>query len=188
MDCFGTYFTNVQTSDNVRVQSATQGTASVHALYMSKPLMGSNCPRWPVYEMSWSRCVKTQWNGKNVFLDLHSTDPIFKQISLWNAMKNANHTVNTCTHFQSSTHFLQRLFWTHRSAQTPNCAMAQPCGRQMRYWASALLHHGANLSPVSPLPRNRATAQWRKPVASRPATALWSQLVVASTMEQTCGQ
>ena len=93
----------------------------------------------------------------------------------------------TCTHFQSSTLFLQRLFRTHRSAQTPNCAMAQPCGQQMRYWASVLPHHGANLSPVSPLPRNRATAQWRKPVASRPATALWSQLV-ASTMEQTCGQ
>ena len=32
MDCFGTYFTNV-----TRVQSATQWTASVHTLRMSKP-------------------------------------------------------------------------------------------------------------------------------------------------------
>ena len=30
MDCFGTYFTHAQTCDNVRVQSATQWTASVH--------------------------------------------------------------------------------------------------------------------------------------------------------------
>ena len=32
MDCFGTYFTHVQTCDNVRVQSATEWTASVHTL------------------------------------------------------------------------------------------------------------------------------------------------------------
>ena len=36
MHCFGTYFTHVQTCDNVLVQSATQCTASVHTLYMSK--------------------------------------------------------------------------------------------------------------------------------------------------------
>ena len=63
MDCFGTYFThvhtcddvrvqsatewtasvhtlhNVQTCDDVRVQSATEWTASVHTLHMSKPVM-----------------------------------------------------------------------------------------------------------------------------------------------------
>ena len=39
MDCFGTYFTHVQTCDNVRVQSATQWTASVHTLHMSKPVI-----------------------------------------------------------------------------------------------------------------------------------------------------
>ena len=50
MDCFGTYFTHVQTcdnvrvqsaigNDNVRVQSATQWTASVHTLHMSKPVI-----------------------------------------------------------------------------------------------------------------------------------------------------
>ena len=41
MDCFGTFFTHVQTCDNVRVQSATQWTASVHALHMSKPVITS---------------------------------------------------------------------------------------------------------------------------------------------------
>ena len=39
MDCFGTYFTLVQICDNVRVQSATQWTASVHTLHMSKPVI-----------------------------------------------------------------------------------------------------------------------------------------------------
>ena len=39
MDCFGTYFAHVQTCDNVRVQSATQWTASVHTLHMSKPVI-----------------------------------------------------------------------------------------------------------------------------------------------------
>ena len=39
MDCFGTYFTHVQTCDNVRVQSATQWTASVHTSHMSKPVI-----------------------------------------------------------------------------------------------------------------------------------------------------
>ena len=39
MDCFGTYFTHVQTCDDVRVRSATERTASVHTLRMSKPVM-----------------------------------------------------------------------------------------------------------------------------------------------------
>ena len=39
MDCFGTYFTHVQTCENVRVQSATQWTASAHTLHMSKPVI-----------------------------------------------------------------------------------------------------------------------------------------------------
>ena len=38
MDCFGTCFTHVQTCDYVCVQSATQWTASVHTLHMSKPV------------------------------------------------------------------------------------------------------------------------------------------------------
>ena len=36
MDCFGTYFTHAQTCDYVRVQSATQWTASVHIFHMPK--------------------------------------------------------------------------------------------------------------------------------------------------------
>ena len=39
MDCFGTYFTHVQTCDNVRVQSATQWNASIHTFHMSKPVI-----------------------------------------------------------------------------------------------------------------------------------------------------
>ena len=38
MDYFG-YFSHVQTCDNVYVQSATQWTASVHTLHMSKPVI-----------------------------------------------------------------------------------------------------------------------------------------------------
>ena len=38
--CSGTYyFTHAQTFDNVRVQSATQRTASVHTLHMPKPVI-----------------------------------------------------------------------------------------------------------------------------------------------------
>ena len=39
MNCFGTFFTHVQTCDDVRVQSAPEWTASVHTLHMSKPVM-----------------------------------------------------------------------------------------------------------------------------------------------------
>ena len=39
IDCFGTYLKHVQTCDDVRVQSATQSTASVHSWHMSKPVM-----------------------------------------------------------------------------------------------------------------------------------------------------
>ena len=39
MDCFGTYFTHAQTCDNVRVQSATEWTASVHSLHTPKPVI-----------------------------------------------------------------------------------------------------------------------------------------------------
>ena len=39
IDCFGTDLKHVQTCDDVRVQSATQSTASVHTWNMSKPVM-----------------------------------------------------------------------------------------------------------------------------------------------------
>ena len=38
-DCFGTYVTHAQTCDYVRVQSATEWTASVHTLHMPKPVI-----------------------------------------------------------------------------------------------------------------------------------------------------
>ena len=39
MGCFGTYFTHAQSCDNVRVQSATEWTASVHTLHMPKAVI-----------------------------------------------------------------------------------------------------------------------------------------------------
>ena len=39
MDCFGIYFTHVQTCDVTPIQSATEWTASVCTLHMSKPVM-----------------------------------------------------------------------------------------------------------------------------------------------------
>ena len=39
MDCFGTYFTHAQSCDNVRVQTATEWTASVHTLHMPKAVI-----------------------------------------------------------------------------------------------------------------------------------------------------
>ena len=38
-NCFGTYFTHAQSCDNVRVQSATDWAASVHALHMPKAVI-----------------------------------------------------------------------------------------------------------------------------------------------------
>ena len=39
MDCFGTYFTHAQCCDNVRVQSATGWTASLHSLHVPKTVI-----------------------------------------------------------------------------------------------------------------------------------------------------
>ena len=39
MDCFGTYFTHVQTCDVSRVPNATEWTASGNTSHMSKPVM-----------------------------------------------------------------------------------------------------------------------------------------------------
>ena len=39
IDCFNTFLKHVQTCDDVRVQSATKSTASVHSWNMSKPVM-----------------------------------------------------------------------------------------------------------------------------------------------------
>ena len=49
MDCFGTYFTHVQTCDVTRVQSATEWTASVHTLHMSKPVLRNGLLRYVLY-------------------------------------------------------------------------------------------------------------------------------------------
>ena len=39
LDCFGTYSTHAQSCDNVRVQSATEWSASVHTPHMPKPVI-----------------------------------------------------------------------------------------------------------------------------------------------------
>ena len=39
MDCFGTYFSHAQSCDNVRAQSATEWTASVHTLHGPKAVI-----------------------------------------------------------------------------------------------------------------------------------------------------
>ena len=39
MNCFGTYFAHAQSCHNVRVQSARQCNASVHAVHMPKPVI-----------------------------------------------------------------------------------------------------------------------------------------------------
>ena len=39
LDCFGTYSAHAQTCDNVRVQSATEWSASVHTLHMPKAVI-----------------------------------------------------------------------------------------------------------------------------------------------------
>ena len=53
MDCFGTYFTHVQNPNVTRVQSATQCTASVHTLHMSKPDVTRGVSKPDVTRVQW---------------------------------------------------------------------------------------------------------------------------------------
>ena len=57
MDCFGTYFTHVQTCNVTRVQSATQWTASVHTLHMSNLWMLRNVEK-KVWIGECIRCIQ----------------------------------------------------------------------------------------------------------------------------------
>ena len=62
MDCLGTYFTHVQTCDNVRVQNATQWIASVHTLHMS-----ASCDNVRVQSATeWTASVHTSHMSKAV--------------------------------------------------------------------------------------------------------------------------
>ncbi len=72
MDCSGTCFTHVQTCDYVRVPSATQWTASVHTLYMSKPVIMFVCKvlrhaliRYILYTCPnlWQAYLTFSWGG-----------------------------------------------------------------------------------------------------------------------------
>ena len=55
MDCFGTYFTHAQSCDNVRVQSATEWTASVHTLTHAQSCDNVRVPSAP----EWTASVHT---------------------------------------------------------------------------------------------------------------------------------
>ena len=68
MDCFGTYFTHAQTCNVTRVQSATEWTASVHTLHMSKPV--NPCSKCNVTRVQsateWTASVHTLHMPKHV--------------------------------------------------------------------------------------------------------------------------
>ena len=74
MGCFGTYFTHAQRCENLRVQSATERTASVHILRMPKAVITFmfkvlwngllryilyTCPK--LWKPSCSKCSATEW-------------------------------------------------------------------------------------------------------------------------------
>ena len=76
MDCIGTYLTHVQICDNIRLQSATQWTASVRTWHMSKPVTTfvfkvlrnglilyvlDTCPN--LWQRSSSKCYAMDWSG-----------------------------------------------------------------------------------------------------------------------------
>ena len=64
MDSFGTYFTHVQTCDNVRVQSATHWTASAHTLH---PTHVQTCENVRVRSATqWTESVPTLHMSKPV--------------------------------------------------------------------------------------------------------------------------
>ena len=106
MDCFGTYFTHVQTSDNVRVQGATQWTASVHTLHMSKPvitfvfkvLYGMDCFRTYFTHVQTCENVRvqsaTQWTAS--VHTLHMSKPVITFV--FKVLRNGllRHILYTC--------------------------------------------------------------------------------------------
>ena len=68
MDCFGTYCAHVQTCDNVRVQTATQWTASAHTAHISKPCDNVRVPSAMqrtasvhTAHMSKPKCYAVEW-------------------------------------------------------------------------------------------------------------------------------
>ena len=115
MDCFGTYFTRVQSRDVTRVQSATEWTASVHTSHMSKAVMqpvfkpvmqpvgrtrmkriGKGIKTWIIKDESGCSALKNK-KSKVFFLDFqlwnHRFPAAKRQFSSWS---HGPATRNTC--------------------------------------------------------------------------------------------
>ena len=72
MDCFGTYSTDVQTCDDVRVQRATEWTASVHTLHYIYFTHVQTCDDVRVQSATeWTASVHT----------LHMSEPVMTFVS-----------------------------------------------------------------------------------------------------------
>ena len=87
MDCFVTYFTHAQTCDNVRVQSATQWTASVHTLQYMLYTHAQTCDNVPVQSATqWTASVHT----------LHMPNPVIAFV--FKVLRNGllRHILYTC--------------------------------------------------------------------------------------------
>ena len=111
MDCFGTYSTHAQTCDNVRVQSATQWTASVHTLHMPKPAWS---PLWYkkmcttlfcvfvgfLLELgSWKKCVRDKFGSHAPAVFRHILAPHHKCWSRSTAVFACKSTQLDCAWF-----------------------------------------------------------------------------------------
>ena len=107
MDCFGTYFTHVQTCDVTRVQSATERTASVHTLHMSKPVMPlvfkvlrNGLLRYILYtcpNLWWNSCSKCYEINSASVHTLHMSKPVMPLV--FKVLRNGllRYILYTCT-------------------------------------------------------------------------------------------
>ena len=104
MGCFGTYFTHAQRCENLRVQSATESSASVHNLHMPKALttfvfivlrnrmrryIFYTCPT--VWKPSCSKCYRKDCFG-TYFTHAQSCDNVHVQSAMeWAASVHTLH-------------------------------------------------------------------------------------------------
>ena len=109
MDCFGTYFTHVQTCDNDRVQSAIRNGLLRYILYTSKPVitfvfkmlrngllpyMLYTCPN--LWQRSCSKCY-TQWTALVHTLRIQTCDKVrVPSATQWIASAHTLNMSKTC--------------------------------------------------------------------------------------------
>ena len=93
MDCFGAYFTHVQSCDVPRVQSATEWTASVHTSHMSKAIHDVTLVQ---NSSQWAASVQTS-HMSDAALDCFGTD--FTQVQSCDATR-----VQSATEWTASVH------------------------------------------------------------------------------------